>query len=166
MEPEPVIWVAALIGFNNVRKCLRILDNISLQIPGPTNRDFPAQDQSMTSLASTDQKTANDGTSSAQGQQCRSFRSIGVGAKKLHLDTLIPQAALVHQDGNDLATAQHFETFRQGCAPGDGVVATAPAIGLSEALKSGVIERTHDNVQGCSKTQGHGWRQFPTSKMR
>src|SRR6266516_2863427 len=90
MKPEPVIWIATHIGFNNVRKGLRILDNILLQIPCPTYRDFLAKDQSMMSLAYTDQKTADDGTSCAQGQQCRSSRSIGFGAKKLHLDTLMP----------------------------------------------------------------------------
>ena len=44
MQPEPVIWVATHIGFNNVRKCPRILYNILLQIPGPMDRDFLTKD--------------------------------------------------------------------------------------------------------------------------
>ena len=84
-----MIRVAPHIGLNNVRKGLRILNDILLQIPCPTYRNFLAKDEPMMSSAFTDQKSADHRTSRTQGQQRRSFRSVSVGAKKLHLDTLV-----------------------------------------------------------------------------
>ena len=51
MEPEPVIGVAAHIRFDHLCKHTRILDNILLQLPGATHRDFLTQDEPMMSLA-------------------------------------------------------------------------------------------------------------------
>ena len=68
MKPEPVIGVAAHIRFNHLCKYTRILDNILLQIPGATYRNFLTKDESMLSWAGAQEKTANDRTSSAQSQ--------------------------------------------------------------------------------------------------
>src|SRR5215831_20712500 len=65
MEPEPVIGVAAHIRFNHLGKHTRILDNILLQIPCATYRNFLTKDEPMMSLAGTNEKTADDRTSSA-----------------------------------------------------------------------------------------------------
>jgi hypothetical protein len=46
-------------------KHTRILDNISLQIPRATYRNFLTEDEPMLSLAGADEKTADDRTSSA-----------------------------------------------------------------------------------------------------
>ena len=68
MEPEPVIGVTAYIRFNHMCKHTRILDNILLQIPCATYRNFLTKDEPMMSLAGANEKTANYRTSSAQSQ--------------------------------------------------------------------------------------------------
>src|SRR5438093_9020384 len=45
------------------------------------------------------------------------------------------------------------------------MIATALAIELGEALQRRAIKGTHNDVQRCVQTQGHGWRQFPTPEM-
>ena len=63
-----MIGVAAHIRFNHLGKHLRILDNILLQIPCATYRDFLTKDKSMMALAGAHEKTADDRTAGTQGQ--------------------------------------------------------------------------------------------------
>lgn len=59
-----MIWVATHIGLNNVRELTRVLYDILLHIPRPTDGDFRAKHQPVASLTGTDQERADDGASS------------------------------------------------------------------------------------------------------
>ena len=62
-----MIRVAAHIRFNHLCKYTRILNNILLQIPCATYRNFLTEDKSMMSLAGANEKTTDDRTASTQG---------------------------------------------------------------------------------------------------